>query len=239
MSHQTTTLMTVPCDPEPLHHQLATANLKTQLSLINDLIAQGDEGLTCLQNYLLDTEDLDPTPARGKIYQALTAAENGAFGSLIQATYPQGIVTPAPDCRLDYQPLQDALIAQDFLQADRLCVQALCALVGPTAVQRKWLYFSEVDKIPVVDFQTINTLWLTYSEGKFGFSVQRELWLGAGKNFTKLWDKMGWKSENNWTRYPQGFTWDLSAPRGHLPLSNQLRGVRTFEAILNHPAWQT
>ncbi|MGB0562323.1 MAG: GUN4 domain-containing protein, partial [Spirulinaceae cyanobacterium] len=31
--------------------------------------------------------------------------------------------------------------------------------------------------------------------------------------------------------------WDLTAPKGHLPLSNQLRGVRTFEAILNHPAW--
>ncbi|PLZ94121.1 hypothetical protein CI594_16205, partial [Fischerella thermalis CCMEE 5196] len=42
---------------------------------------------------------------------------------------------------------------------------------------------------------------------------------------------------NNWTRYPQEFTWDLSAPKGHLPLSNQLRGVRVIASIFAHPAW--
>ncbi|MEO8890989.1 MAG: GUN4 domain-containing protein, partial [Coleofasciculaceae cyanobacterium] len=33
------------------------------------------------------------------------------------------------------------------------------------------------------------------------------------------------------------FIWDLSAPRGHLPLSNQLRGVRPFAALMGHRAW--
>jgi hypothetical protein len=31
----------------------------------------------------------------------------------------------------------------------------------------------------------------------------------------------------------------LTAPVGHLPLSNQLRGVRVMEALLCHPAWTT
>jgi GUN4-like len=67
--------------------------------------------------------------------------------------------------------------------------------------------------------------------------VQRELWLSVGKNWEKLWTQIDWKNGNNWTRYPQGFTWDLSAPKGHLPLSNQLRGVRVMAALLSHPAW--
>jgi GUN4-like. len=89
----------------------------------------------------------------------------------------------------------------------------------------------------VADLQTINTLWKVHSEGKFGFSVQREIWLGSGKNWDKLWPLIGWKKGNNWTRYPQEFIWDLSAPRGHLPLSNQLRGVQPFAALMAHPAW--
>ncbi|PLZ36777.1 hypothetical protein CBP27_11530, partial [Fischerella thermalis WC542] len=56
-------------------------------------------------------------------------------------------------------------------------------------------------------------------------------------NWDNLWVKIGWKKGKNWTRYPQEFTWDLSAPRGHLPLSNQLRGVRVIASIFAHPAW--
>jgi hypothetical protein len=86
--------------------------------------------------------------------------------------------------------------------------------------------------------RTINTLWQVYSEGKFGYSVQRELWLSVGKDWEKFWKKIDWKNGNKWTRYPNEFTWDLSAPKGHLPLSNQLRGVRVLKEILTHPAWQ-
>jgi hypothetical protein len=138
---------------------------------------------------------------------------------------------------IDYSSLQNLLIQQDFQAADRLTLEKLCELAGDAAIQRKWIYFTEVESFPTVDLQTINLLWRVYSDGKFGYSVQRELWLGTGKNWDKLWPMIGWKSGNNWTRYPQEFTWDLSAPKGHLPLSNQLRGVRVIAAMLMHPAW--
>jgi hypothetical protein len=138
---------------------------------------------------------------------------------------------------IDYTPLQTLLSQQDFLEADKLTLQNLCELAGVGALQRKWLYFTEVNLFSIADLQTIDRLWLTYSEGKFGFSVQRNLWLGVGKNWDKFWPKIGWKTGNTWTRYPAEFIWDLSAPKGHLPLTNQLRGVRVMEALLTHPAW--
>lgn len=138
---------------------------------------------------------------------------------------------------VDYSPLQALLAQQDFQAADQLTLQKLCEIAGTTAEQRKWVYFTEVDSFPILDLQTINQLWLTHSAGRFGFSVQREIWLSVGKNWAKFWPKIGWKQGNSWTRYPQEFTWDLSAPKGHLPLSNQLRGVRMMAALLNHPAW--
>jgi GUN4-like len=49
--------------------------------------------------------------------------------------------------------------------------------------------------------------------------------------------KIGWKKDGSFTRYPNEFIWSLDAPRGHLPLSNQLRGNKTMQAIFSHPAW--
>jgi hypothetical protein len=138
---------------------------------------------------------------------------------------------------IDYVPLQQLLLEQSFQAADQLTLQKMCELAGPAAVKRKWLYFTEVESFPDQDLITINNLWLTHSQGKFGFSVQRDLWLSVGKNWEKFWPKIGWKTSNTWTRYPQEFIWDLSAPKGHLPLSNQLRGVRVIAALLSHPVW--
>ncbi|MDZ4878429.1 MAG: Ycf53-like protein [Chroococcidiopsis cubana SAG 39.79] len=75
-----------------------------------------------------------------------------------------------------------------------MTLQKLCELAGATAVQRKWLYFTEVERFPILDLQTVDTLWSVYSEGKFGFSVQRGLWLTLGKNWEKLWAKLAGKT---------------------------------------------
>ncbi|MEM1310560.1 MAG: GUN4 domain-containing protein, partial [Cyanobacteria bacterium P01_H01_bin.153] len=73
--------------------------------------------------------------------------------------------------------------------------------------------------------------------GKFGFAKQREIWLGVAKDWERFWPKIAWKTGKIWTRYPGEFSWNLQAPAGHLPLTNQLRGVRVMDALMNHPAW--
>ena len=64
-----------------------------------------------------------------------------------------------------------------------------------------------------------------------------EQWLKACQGrWEQLWPRLGWKSGGVWTRYPGSFQWSLSAPEGHMPLINQLRGVRLMDALLSHPA---
>ncbi len=145
----------------------------------------------------------------------------------------------ASDRGVDYSGLRDLLQTKQFQAADRLTLQLMCEAAGPQAVKRGWLYFTEVDQLPATDLRTVDQLWLAVSEGKFGFSVQRQIWLGQGKTWEKLWPVIGWKQGNHWTRYPDEFIWDLTAPKGHLPLSNQLRGVRVLASILSHPAWSS
>lgn len=229
-------------DLADLRSKLRSEPAKVQLQLVQDAINCGEPGLELLMEFLRDRQSsspASPTIVDGVIYQALFTANTSKTTDFLQTHFPRGIVPLRSERNIDYSPLQQLLAEQKFEAADRLTLQNMCELAGAAAVQRKWLYFTEVENFPVTDLQTIDQLWLMHSEGKFGFSVQRELWLGVTRDWEKLWPKIGWKSGNNWTRYPGGFTWDLSAPRGHLPLSNQLRGVRVMASLMAHPAWSS
>lgn len=218
-----------------LHHGSETV----QLQVIQELAACGDRGLAVLMDFLQKRSQSSASFVSGRIYETLLGANTRDVAAFLQTDFPTGVVPLRSEGKIDYQPLQKLLAQHQFQEADQLTLLKLCELAGPTASRRKWLYFTEVDSLPILDLQTIDQLWWVHSEGKFGFRVQRQLWLGVGKNWERLWPKIGWKSGNNWTRYPQEFTWDLTAPKGHLPLSNQLRGVQVMNALLSHPAWTT
>lgn len=232
-----TTASDTKIDLSALRLQLTAGSEKVQQQLLQQLATLGNAGEYVLMEFLLQRRFDPPNWVDGKAYQLLDAANSPSSKEFLQTYFPTGIVPLHSERGIDYAPLQQLLTAQDFQAADRMTLQKLCELAGPAAVQRKWLYFTEVENFTITDLQTINTLWLVYSDGKFGFSIQREIWLSLGKNWEKLWSKIGWKTGNNWTRYPDGFTWNLSAPKGHLPLSNQLRGVRAIASLLSHPAW--
>jgi len=136
----------------------------------------------------------------------------------------------------DYSPLQRYLLNESFEDADRFTSSKLRELAGEKAVKRGYVYFSEVDSISGTDLSTLNKLWIVYSRGKFGFTVQAKILDSVGGRYDKLWPRIGWKKDGIWTRYPKAFNWSIDAPNGHMPLVNQLRGVRLMDSLLNHKA---
>ena len=224
-------------DIDALRSQLVAGSEKVQQQTISELAELKSAGLDILMEFLLQRREHPATWIDGKAYTVLYNCDLSTVQEFLQTNFPQGIIPLKSEREIDYAPLQKLLASQDFQAADQMTLQKMCELAGKDALKRKWLYFTEVDSFPVTDLQTINQLWLVHSEGKFGFSVQRELWLRLGKNWESLWAKIGWKNGNNWTRYPKEFVWGLDAPQGHLPLSNQLRGVRVIASLLSHPAW--
>lgn len=217
--------------------RLRSESQKNQLQLVQEVASKGEVGLQALMQWLQERGDVPATAVEGKIHQLLLESAAPDALAFVETQIPQGVVALRSPAGIDYTPLVQLLAQQDFEEADRLTLAKLCELSGTAAVKRGWVYFTEVEQISVEDLQTIDHLWRVYSEDKFGYSVQRELWLGVNKDWDRLWPKIGWKSGNIWTRYPKEFIWDLSAPRGHLPLSNQLRGVRVISSLLSHPAW--
>ena len=225
---------------ESLKGQLWDKSLKQQLAALPQLIEAGSPGHQIILDFLQTAKSQEtPSIAAGRSLQWLAQVDDPDVQSFINDHFPAGLLTLSPDCRVDYDDIQVALVQQDFELADRLTLQKMCALAGDNAVKRKWLYFTEVTQFPNLDLQTLDQLWLIYSEGRFGFSKQREIWLGVGKNWEKFWPRIAWKNENIWTRYPGEFIWSMAAPVGHLPLTNQLRGVRVMDSLMNHPAWTT
>jgi len=134
-----------------------------------------------------------------------------------------------------YLDLEQLLIEKNFLDADILTQKKLIQLADID--NREWLYFSDIKKIPSEDLIIIDKLWSIYSSNKFGFSIQRNLWLSVNKDWSQLWKNIGWEIDNKMCRYPNEFIWDTTAPKGHLPLFNQLRGIQVLSALFNHPVW--
>ncbi|KAM3097970.1 GUN4 domain-containing protein [Phormidesmis sp. 146-35] len=81
-------------------------------------------------------------------------------------------------------------------------------------------YFRE---FPCDVFNEIDTLWIKHSSGRFGFSVQRGIYLEC-KAFSSFLangvncfgDRIGWRVNNEWISRGNA-TFDASAPSGHLP----------------------
>jgi hypothetical protein len=129
-------------------------------------------------------------------------------------------------------------MAQRFEEADRITSALLRKLAGGEAVRRGYVYYSEVPPMASADLDSLDRLWVCFSRGRFGFSVQGTLLASCNGRWELLWPKLGWKDGGLWTRYPGSFQWSIDAPEGHMPLVNQLRGVRLMDALLRHPALQ-
>ena len=140
---------------------------------------------------------------------------------------------------VDYAPLKALLEAGEWEKADDEHRRLMCVLAGEDAEDREWVYFTEVDNMPVTDLRTIDELWKFYSNNRFGFSVQRKIWISQKKQWAKFFKKIDWTTGENgdYRKFPQEFQWRADAAPGHMPLTNALRGTQLLAALLEHPAF--
>jgi len=182
--------------------------------------------------------------------QQLAAASSRSAASCVRCQETSVEITPpAMESKVgfDYVPLLTALQAAEFREADFITRDALIEIAGPEAVKRGYVYFTEVPKLPVEDMSTIERLWRTYSDGKFGYAVQAKAFESkkVDKDFDKFFERIGWKNkEGSLLRWlpevkADEFIYDLDkAPKGHLPLTSALRGTQLLKNLLSHPAWE-
>lgn len=84
----------------------------------------------------------------------------------------------------------------------------------------------------------MDKLWVAYSKGNYGYSVQRKIWLQCKKEWGPFFKKIDWTTgeNNSYRKWPEDFQWRADAAKGHLPLTNALRGTQLITAVFEHPA---
>jgi serine/threonine-protein kinase len=120
---------------------------------------------------------------------------------------------------VDYTDLRDLLAAGKWKEADGETLKVMLK----AARREKAGYFDResIDNFPCDDLRTIDQLWVKYSQGRFGFSVQKKIWLEVGGKFDweterNLGDHLGWRKGGSWLD-EEDLTFNLRAQHGHLP----------------------
>lgn len=126
---------------------------------------------------------------------------------------------------VDYRRLRDLLKACEWKDADYETY--LCMLKAAGQQEKGYLDEEDIDKFPRTDLGTIDRLWVKYSSGRFGFSVQKRIYqeLGGTRKYdAEIWrafgDRVGWKNGEKWLNHDE-LRWDRNCavtPLGHLPL---------------------
>ena len=125
-------------------------------------------------------------------------------------------------CGMDYRKLRDYLAQGKWKEADGETRRVMLAVAKREKEGR--LDVKDIDNFPCEDLRTIDQLWVKYSDGKFGFSVQKRIYQGLGGTrelnrdiWEKFGDKVGWRKGGEWLYYT-AITFDKKAPEGHLPV---------------------
>ncbi|MGB3267266.1 MAG: GUN4 domain-containing protein, partial [Microcoleus sp.] len=173
-------------------------------------------------------------PAIKKRYQSATevlqalGTQSPPLSAQTPPPPPPQVPPPPPDSLksargVDYTHLRDLLAAGKWKEADQETIKVMLK----AARREKEDYFDtgSIDNFACDDLRTIDQLWVKYSQGRFGFSVQKKIWLEVGGKVDwdtekKLGDRVGWrkrrKGRKDWLSY-NDLTFNLQEPEGHLP----------------------
>jgi hypothetical protein len=146
---------------------------------------------------------------------------------------------------IDYSKLRELLQAQNWKEADRETSKAMLQVAGK--IKKGYLAQEDIETFPCEDLNTIDRLWVEHSNGRFGFSVQKDIWhsLGGMDQYDPAIEQLfcsrvGWAEQGK--RVSPSFDFDdpTSVPTGMLPTCLWAGGrlfwwwIVTIQARLEH-----
>ena len=114
----------------------------------------------------------------------------------------------------DYTLLRDLLAAGKWKEADDETRLVMLKVADRESIG--WLNEDSLNKFPCTDLRTVDQLWVSYSQGRFGFSVQKCIYEEVGRDWEKMGDRVGWRNGKKWLSLSD-IAYNIDAPIGHLP----------------------
>lgn len=130
--------------------------------------------------------------------------------------------------RVELISLEERLKALDFKEAD-LITTNLFVLNQSSDINEAGLNQIAILEFPFQIFHKIDSLWQHYSNYKYGFSLQRDIWHSINgdsqvigvKNLNKFAKYVGWQNKGEWIRSYKDFNFGLNSNIGHFPTMRQ------------------
>jgi hypothetical protein len=209
---------------EGIKAQLASPSAELRIAALSEALKHGQERLDVVIEFLKnETGEL----------------EKAAYLLLQESTYPNLSEVPQEytfdeyDALIsivgvDYLKLRNLLLKRHWKEAEE---ETVAIMLKVCAREREgFLRVEDIEKFPFPDLRTIDQLWVKYSNGRFGFSVQTSIWQSIGGNQYADWEawcrygeSIGWYVKGSWLWW-NDLTFTLKAPIGHLPRGGAFMG---------------
>lgn len=134
---------------------------------------------------------------------------------------------------VDYRELQKLLQAGQWKEADYETYLRMLEALGRE--KGDWIRAEELLNFPCKDLKTIDRLWVHYSNGKFGFSVQKKIYVECGAKldskypgdeiWEKFGDRVGWRKGGEEMLYDDLIADPSLSSTGELPCLRWLGNV--------------
>jgi serine/threonine protein kinase len=147
----------------------------------------------------------------------------------------------------NYSKLKELLETGNWLEADRETTAIILKLTSKDRIRD--ITRQNIEILSCADLYELDRMWNYYSNQKFGFSVQKEIWQSIGgvlfydsRNYWKFaetyikfaertgWAKKSWFSDSRWLKY-KDLNFSINAPRGHLPAIFHWHGHEVMDAL--------
>ena len=132
-------------------------------------------------------------------------------------TTPSQLTLISATTGVDYGRLGKLLEEGQWKEADRETLRTMLQAVDRE--EKSWLRTEDIKNFSCEDLRIIDRLWLEFSEGKFGFSLQKDIYhnLGETRNIREKGRKFGTKVGWNKAFDYDDLLFNLNAPKGQLP----------------------
>jgi len=160
-----------------------------------------------------------PTGSQGSRRKFLWLLGLGGVGT-VTAVYIGSL--PDQTSTVDYSRLEELLKAGDWKGADQETLNLMLQVTNRT--EQGWLDLESLQNFPCEVLSRLDDLWLKYSDGKFGFSVQQQIWeeVGSPREYNAQWeefgDRVGWRKDGEWVSYSDLNPNPSSSPKGIFPV---------------------
>ncbi|HIK06223.1 MAG TPA: GUN4 domain-containing protein [Trichormus sp. M33_DOE_039] len=152
-----------------------------------------------------------------------------ALNSCSRTVKQQPVTTLNSAVGVDYHKLRDLLAINQWQLADQETWVVMCqALSKPIG---SYFFMSDIAKLPCEDLQIIDQLWLKYSQGRFGFSVQKQIYESVDCDYVRFCATVGWHLYNSNSPPSWQFPFYQSFPEGNFPSRAWAGGTQWWRHI--------